>query len=170
MDDVWIFGYGSLLWRPDLPFVERRVGHVRGWARRFWQGSPDHRGRPGAPGRVVTLVRRPGARCDGIAYRVRGADAAGVLARLDRREQAGYERLVERMRSPVGDVDVVAYVATPGNPNFLGPAPVDAIAAEIRVRSGPSGTNLDYALRLARALRDLGAVDEHVFAVAERLR
>jgi cation transport regulator ChaC len=61
-------------------------------------------------------------------------------------------------------------VATPSNPNYLGPAPLAAIAAQVRGAAGPSGSNLDYVLRLAEGLRRLGARDEHVFALEALLR
>ena len=73
---VWIFGYGSLIWHPGFPFEQRQVGYIRGWARRFYQGSPDHRGIPGSPGRVVTLVADTQSICWGVAYQVAGESLA----------------------------------------------------------------------------------------------
>ncbi len=89
-DAIWLFGYGSLIWKADFPYLERRPAHIHGWVRRFWQGSHDHRGTPEAPGRVVTLVREPGAVCHGMAYRI----TPEVLAPLDVREKNGYLREV----------------------------------------------------------------------------
>lgn len=167
-DGHWIFGYGSLVWRPDFPFAERRQAAIEGWARRFWQGSTDHRGVPGAPGRVVTLIAEPGARCWGTAYRVDDAVIAGVIETLEHREKGGYRR--EEIEIVLGDgaqsrVNGAVYMATPGNPNYLGPAPLDDIAAQIRTSSGPSGHNIEYLTRLAQSLRGMEAHDTHVFAL-----
>lgn len=173
-DATWIFGYGSLVWRPAFAFRERRPAVLEGYARRFWQGSTDHRGVPGAPGRVVTLVPNAGARCFGVAYRVDEAQRDEVLSRLDHREQGGYLRLTE----PVRFVDALrgeparalVYFAAEGNPNWLGPAPLDVIAAEVQRSRGPSGENLEYVLELCEALRALDADDEHCFALERLLR
>lgn len=172
MTDRWIFGYGSLVWRPAFRYVQRTPGYVEGYARRFWQGSTDHRGVPGAPGRVVTLAPEAGARCWGMVYRVSPEDAEQVLAGLDHREKGGYARrevdvhLPERARSQAG---VLVYLATPENPNYLGHASLDDIARQVRGARGPSGHNVEYVLRLAEALREMGAEDEHVFSLAELL-
>jgi len=79
-DPLWIFGYGSLVWRPSFPHRERRPAILSGFARRFWQGSTDHRGVPGAPGRVVTLVAEAGAECWGMVYAVAGREVARAPA------------------------------------------------------------------------------------------
>jgi cation transport protein ChaC len=168
---LWIFGYGSLLWRPAFPYVERRGSWITGFERRFWQGSTDHRGVPGAPGRVVTLEQATGARCFGAAYRIGEADRDAVLANLDHRERGGYERLElplwfsDETRAPG-----LVYLATQTNPNYLGPAPLDAIAAQVARAQGPSGANAEYVLRLADSLRELGFDDPHVFALEQLVR
>lgn len=168
----WVFGYGSLVWRPAFAYEDRAAGYVRGFARRFWQGSPDHRGAPAEPGRVVTLVRDECATCWGVAYQVAESEWESVLRALDDRESGGFERhdvevrFEEPGRSPVG---ALVYVAGEGNPNFLGPASLDEMAAQVRRARGKSGTNADYVERLAVALRQLGADDDHVFALAAAL-
>lgn len=162
----WVFGYGSLIWKADFPYLERQRARIHGWARRFWQGSHDHRGTPQSPGRVVTLVGSAGAVCTGVAYRV----TADVFGHLDQREKNGYARI----RVPFefehgGGCEGTVYLAQEGNEAFLGPAPESDIARHIARAHGPSGSNREYLLQLADALREIGAEDPHVFEVERQL-
>tara|TARA_R110000868_G_scaffold4155_5_gene25228 strand:- start:4846 stop:5394 length:549 start_codon:yes stop_codon:yes gene_type:complete len=173
MSDVWVFGYGSLVWRPDFPFRESRVATISGWTRRFWQGSTDHRGVPGAPGRVVTLIEAPAAVCWGRAYLIGAEDRQAVLSHLDYREKGGYSmhEVVMDFPGPPGGrtANGLIYIANPGNPNWLGDAPMVEIAAQVRGSAGPSGHNVEYVAELAKALRDIEAEDSHVFDLARHV-
>jgi len=163
---VWLFGYGSLIYKADFPYVERRRASIRGWTRRFWQGSHDHRGTPKAPGRVVTLIAEPDATCVGVAYLV----SPETFASLDVREKNGYLRLTADLTLDDGrHANGVVYIATPENAAFLGAASEREIALHISRSRGPSGANRDYLLHLADALRQLGADDPHVFSIEREL-
>ncbi|MBS36135.1 MAG: gamma-glutamylcyclotransferase [Thiotrichales bacterium] len=165
----WIFGYGSLIWKPELEFLDRRPALLKGWSRRFWQGSHDHRGTPDAPGRVVTLVPEANAVCAGMAYLIDERVLAASLKRLDHREKNGYARLEVSLELDDDEVVVgLVYIALENNEAYLGPAPMCEIAEHIRRSHGPSGANLEYLLSLATALRDLDVSDDHVFEL-ERL-
>jgi cation transport regulator ChaC len=169
---MWIFAYGSIIWRPSFPFLERRRAYVRGWVRRFWQGSPDHRGVPEAPGRVVTLVPEVEGACGGCAYRIDERGAGAILAALDAREQAGFQRRLLSLLDARGGgafAEGLTWVAETSNAHFLGPLAERAIADFVRDRHGPSGSNADYVLRLRAALRELEVHDEHVEEIARHL-
>ncbi|MES1954424.1 gamma-glutamylcyclotransferase [Salinisphaera hydrothermalis] len=166
-DELWLFGYGSLIYKAGFKYDERRPATIEGWVRRFWQGSHDHRGTPDAPGRVVTLVEAPGETCFGMAYRITPAH----FEYLDHREKNGYLRFAQPMTFADGSAEKgLVYIATPDNAAWLGEASIDAIARQIVTSTGPSGPNRDYALGLADALCAHDAHDDHVFAVADRVR
>lgn len=167
---MWIFGYGSLVWRPAFVFEERVVADLAGYGRRFWQGSTDHRGVPGAPGRVLTLVASDEV-CRGVAFRLPADRQETLLADLDHREKGGYERLeVELVQLDGSSLPALVYCATEHNENWLGPATPAAIAEQVLRSSGPSGPNRDYVLELEAALADIGGLDEHVASVAAAVR
>ena len=158
---LWFFGYGSLIWRPDFPFLEQQPARLSGFIRRFWQGSPDHRGTPSEPGRVVTLVPDPTGYCDGVAFRVLSDHLQSILEYLDERESGGYTRII----SPIDMGHIVhatVYVANQNNPHYLGPADLDQMAQHIVRSQGPSGTNLQYLTELARSLDNWRIKDKHV--------
>lgn len=189
--NVWLFGYGSLIWRPDIAYLERRRARLWGWERRFWQGSHDHRGLPHHPGRVVTLVENAQGHCDGMAYLVQREVVFETFEALDHREKNGYERVEVGLELPSGAphrreptagaptrgaltrgalTPGVVYIAAIDNHAFLGPAPLPEMAAQIRTCEGPSGRNIDYLMDLARALRELDADDPHVFELEAAVR
>ena len=159
-----IFGYGSLMWRPGFAHIGRHLAEVRGWERRFWQSSTDHRGVPGGPGRVVTLTEVPDGRCVGAVYEVGHERWAEVTRTLDLREQNGYARVelevwLEEETTPRR---ATTYVAGPANPHFLGPAPMEEIAETIATARGPSGRNREYFDELRRELGREGIVEAHL--------
>lgn len=157
---AWVFGYGSLIYKVDFPYLRREVATITGWQRRFWQGSHDHRGTPDAPGRVVTLLPAPGRICHGVAYLVQHS----VFEHLDYREKNGYQRFegAITLRKCNTEVQGIVYVADSDNPAYLGPAPMAELASHIASSSGPSGSNSEYVLQLANALQELGDNDPHV--------
>ncbi|WP_144395567.1 gamma-glutamylcyclotransferase [Pleionea sediminis] len=169
--EIWLFGYGSLIYKVDFPFLDKQKAVINGWQRKFWQGSHDHRGTPERPGRVLTLIESPGSECMGMAYRV----TEEVFEHLNIREKNGYLRheiecrLLDSHNQITKIVKGLIYIASPENAAYLGPLPESDIAEHIARSEGPSGKNSEYLLLLAEALRNLGAHDEHVFTIENHL-
>ncbi len=166
--DLWLFGYGSIMWKTGFHFEEARLGFIRDRARRFWQGSTDHRGTEAAPGRVVTLIDAPGEICWGRAYRISADFVARTVQALDYREKGGYTREEIAIEFKAGgNTTGVTYHANTENPNFLGQAPIEHIARQIAISHGPSGSNKEYILQLHHTLKQYEIVDEHVRELAD---
>ncbi|XP_069954742.1 putative glutathione-specific gamma-glutamylcyclotransferase 2 isoform X2 [Cherax quadricarinatus] len=153
---MWIFGYGSLTWKVDFPYRQREVGYIKGYVRRFWQASIDHRGVPGK------------AQVWGVAYEVPPEQEADVTKRLNVREQRFDNRKTVVMYGPSGHPlshSVLVFVGSNEPELFLGDAPLQTMAEQIGRSHGPSGANSDYLFQLARFMRNEvpQAQDDHLF-------
>jgi cation transport protein ChaC len=162
--DIWIFAYGSLMWRPDMPFAEAQPARLTGYHRSFCIYSTYHRGDPARPGLVLGLDR--GQVCDGIAYRVATSDAGRVVEQLRKRELIyGVYREAVVPVLLTGEthrqVRAIAFIVERAHPSYAAALPLAEQVQLIRSARGVSGTNLDYLINTARHLREL-AIRERV--------
>ena len=164
---LWVFGYGSLIWRPAMEYEAAYRATAHNWARRFWQGSHDHRGTIDAPGRVLTMVPVADTNCEGRVFGIAKKNVKQTLIDLDYREKNGYERQRLTVHTDeVGEIEALSYIALENNHAWLGHASNQAIAEQIQLAHGPSGANRDYVLELHKALQNDSIFDEHVHAIA----
>ena len=172
MGDFWVFGYGSLMWRPGFAHVETRRARLFGYRRALCIRSHVHRGTPERPGLVLGLDR--GGSCTGLAFRVPEALRDEVIAYLRSRElvtNVYRERwLPARLDDDGARVPMLSYVADPAHPQYAGPLNVEEAVAAVRGAAGHSGPNEAYILATVEHLRALGIRDHWLEAVAERLR
>jgi cation transport protein ChaC len=185
-DFLWVFGYGSLVWRPGFHFTQAHDGYVLGFTRRFWQGSPDHRGTLTSPGRVVTLLPccnlQQEEKVWGRVYGIPALHANEALAHLTQREIAGYSELLVDVHIVVetGYYSIqpaMVYLATETNEHFLGgnSCTNSSIAKQIWTSHGPSGANVEYFDQLYAALELMServnddCLDSHLRDIHEEL-
>jgi cation transport protein ChaC len=157
--DLWVFGYGSLMWRPGFAFEEARRARAIGYRRCFCIYSVHHRGTARRPGMVLGLDR--GGVCAGIVYRVSAANAAATIAYLRSREQVNgvYREAhlpVEIIEGENREVTALTYIVERAHPSYAGRLPLAVQARLIRGAQGISGLNLDYLISTLRHLADLG--------------
>lgn len=157
--EIWIFGYGSLMWRPGFAFADAVPARLAGFSRHFCVTSVHHRGSPKRPGLVLGLDR--GGVCDGIAYKVQAAEAARVLAYLRAREQVNgvyrEARVGIKIRAPEPrEVTAVVYLVERAHPSYAGNLPLATQARLIAGARGLSGANLDYVVNTLRHMAEIG--------------
>jgi cation transport protein ChaC len=156
----WVFGYGSLMWRPGFAFVERRRALLHGRRRAFCIYSVHHRGTYERPGLVLGLA--PGGATRGCAYRIAEADWPATYAYLREREQPTetyYEAERELRLAGGGPVRALVFLSDPHHPQWAGDLSLDEQARLIAGATGLSGRNVDYLRDLVEHLREVGVKD-----------
>ncbi len=157
--DLWVFGYASLIWRPEFDAAEHRPGVVHGWHRALRMRSRVNRGTPEEPGLVYALL--PGGACRGVAFRVAHRHEAEVLQQLWQREMPTgvYDPRFLPCRTAQGTVPALAFTLGRRSPAHTGPIDDARMLHILRHASGRYGTTLDYLLRTTAALRAHGIRD-----------
>ncbi len=170
--DLWIFGYGSLMWQPGFDFAERAPAAIVGAHRALCIYSFHHRGTTERPGLVLGLDE--GGSCRGVAFRVEPPRRDATLDYLRAREQitAVYVEAAKPVSLLDGsgrEIEALCYVADRTHPQYAGRLSIEKQAALVRDASGQSGTNLDYVLNTVRHLEEAGIHDATLAALAARL-
>jgi cation transport protein ChaC len=170
--DLWVFGYGSLMWRPGFDFIEQVPARLIGEHRALCVYSFDHRGTPQRPGLVLGLDR--GGACRGIAFRVRGEQRQATIEYLRGREQTT-NVYREAMRSvwldneARGRVSALAFVVDRGHVQYAGRLTLAEQLHYVRQGHGRSGANRDYVLSTVKSLEAQGCRDPQLHQLAAML-
>ncbi len=171
--DLWVFAYGSLIWRPGFAFAEARGAELTGFRRDMCFTSIRYRGTPEKPGMVCGLMAAPGATCKGRAYRVVAEKAAAVTALIDARELVNNIYAPEEHEIALDDgrrVRARVYVGVTNHAQFAGSWSEDEKTQAIARAVGSEGPSIDYLVNLVAHLADMGIEDAHLARLLERAR
>jgi cation transport protein ChaC len=171
-EDLWVFGYGSLMWNPGFDFVERVSARLIGLHRALCVYSFVHRGTPERPGLVLGLDR--GGMCRGIAFRVTAAAREKTVDYLRAREQVTSVyvetmRRVELEEKARRQVRALCFTVDRSHVQYAGRLTLAASLHHVRQGHGQSGPNRDYVLETVRALEALGYRESDLHLLAQRL-
>jgi cation transport protein ChaC len=167
--DLWVFGYGSLMWRPGFSFVEQVPARLIGEHRALCVYSFVHRGTPEKPGLVLGLDR--GGACRGIAFRVAAQDRGATIAYLRAREQVTsvYREVMRSVwldNAPQRRVSALAYVVDRGHVQYAGRLSLAEQHRHVIQGHGQSGANRDYVLSTVQAIEAEGFRDPQLHRLA----
>jgi len=161
-EDLWVFGYGSLMWRPGFPHRQTAQATLPGYHRSFCIYSHVWRGTPQRPGLVLGLT--PGGTCRGVAFQVHAEDRDATLIYLHERELGSYAYQPVTLSvdlQGIGPVRAYCFVADTDHPQYAGELPQERAAAIIMEAEGKGGLNRDYLISTVREL------DRHGYAEPE---
>jgi cation transport protein ChaC len=170
MDEFWVFGYGSLMWNPGFPYVERQAALIHGYRRSLCIWSTAHRGTAEAPGLVMGLDR--GGSCRGVAFKVSDEERDDALDYLRKRELITNVYLEKVLPIGLSDgrrVKAVTYVVDRRHAQYAGSLPVEEAARIVRRSHGQSGPNDAYVLNTIDHLKQMGIRDLWLESVGEAL-
>jgi cation transport protein ChaC len=161
--DLWVFGYGSLMWDPGFHYTEVRLAEADGYQRRFTfkieviTGSPEH------PGLVLSLEQQPGC-CRGLAFRIAADLVEAESEILWRREMIlfSYSPRIVSMATPQGSIEALVFASDRSQPNYIGELPLKETAATIAQGVGIRGANRTYVTKLSSELKELNIEDSYI--------
>merc|ERR1711879_36714 len=171
---LWVFGYGSLVWKPNFESTTQKLGYILGYERRFYQGNSHHRGTVDQPGRVATLLRNKPSATYGMAFELQGQEQiSAALKHLNTREMVigGYEVFFADFFHESGKLEkteqVLVFSANEENSQYLGAVSEQQIACEVSRAFGLSGSNVEYVTKLADWQRENfpDVEDEHLYGI-----
>jgi cation transport protein ChaC len=170
--DMWVFGYGSLIWNPEFAVAEQVIARARGWHRSFCMRSIHHRGTEAAPGLVLALDADPGAHCDGVAFRVQPGAEETTLQALRARELISSAYLERWLHVDLVDgrqTQALVFVIDPEHGQYCGGLALEDQAQIIAKAVGGRGANRDYLFSTAEHLAALGIGDPDLEWLAARV-
>jgi cation transport protein ChaC len=167
---LWVFGYGSLIWKPEFEFEAREAARIHGYHRRLCLRSVLYRGTQECPGIVAGLDR--GGSCLGMAYRVSAARVPDVFRQLWEREMflGSYQPtwIRAQLRATNAPTAALAFIVRRDARNYCGALTEDEIVEILATACGAKGTSLDYLQRTVTALHEAGLNDPHLERLAQR--
>ncbi|WP_299969924.1 gamma-glutamylcyclotransferase [uncultured Roseobacter sp.] len=169
---MWVFGYGSLLWKPGFDVAEQVLATLPGYARSFCMWSIHHRGTEEAPGLVLALDEDPAHACEGVALAVHEGQENATLAYLRERElisSAYVEKTVDLDLADGRRVTALAYVINPGHAQYCGGMPLEEQAQVIARAQGGMGPNTEYLYNTAQHLAEIGLHDPELEWLSQRV-
>ena len=172
-DELWVFGYGSLIWSPEFPFAERHIARLQDWRRSFCMHSVHYRGSASSPGLVLALDQAAGATCDGVAFLVQRGAEGETLALLRTRELISSAYLEQYLTVDLANGArhrALAFVINRDHVQYCGGLSLQAQARVIATAQGVRGPNRDYLFATAQHLAELGIEDPELSELTAMVR